>query len=339
MKLFPEYAAQNMGGPIIALGELLVDLLPGENNVKISEPGGVIKTASGSSGIFACAVARLGAKSGFLGKIGKDSLSQMVHEIIAAEGVDLSHAVLSDEGKIGLAFIEYLKDERNYQYYRNDSVGSKYAASDVDKEYLSSAFALHYSGMLLELSPQMQSACLYAAEIARNNGILISFDPNIRKELLKSDQAMDRLKAAVKNADIITPTLEEAKFITKKDTIGDILQDLHTMGPKVVALTRDKDGAILSANHKVAIVDGIKADIIDPTGAGDTFAAALIYCVQQGYSLEEAACFCNCAGVCTCMKRGSIGTALPDLEQVKQMMNSGVCSVRSSDIADLKTII
>ncbi len=339
MILFPEYTAKNMNGPIIALGELLVDLLPGQNNVKISEPGEVIKTASGSSGIFACAVARLGAKSGFLGKIGKDSLSRMVYEIITAEGVDISHAVLSDEGKIGLAFVEYLKDERNYQYYRNDSVGSKYAASDVDKEYLASGFNLHYSGMLLELSPQMQSACLYAVEIAKDNGILISFDPNIRKELLKSDKAMERLVAAVKSADIITPTLEEAKFITKKDKIDEILQDLHAMGPKVVALTRDKDGAILSANNQVAIVNGIKADVVDPTGAGDAFAAALIYCIQQGYSLEEAACFCNCAGVCTCMKRGSIGTALPDLEQVKQLMSSGVCSVRSCDIAELTSML
>lgn len=74
MNLWPEYNAKNMDGPIIALGELLVDLLPGNNN-KISEPGEVIKTASGSSGIFACAVARLGAKSGFLGKIGIDSLT------------------------------------------------------------------------------------------------------------------------------------------------------------------------------------------------------------------------------------------------------------------------
>ena len=90
----------NPQGKILALGELLVDLIPAEQQMRIQDTGPVLKTASGSAGIFACAAARLGAPVGFIGKVGRDPLSRMVTEAIQREGVDTRCLTVSDEGQI-----------------------------------------------------------------------------------------------------------------------------------------------------------------------------------------------------------------------------------------------
>lgn len=323
-------------GDIVALGELLVDFVPARVDMRLCEQGEIIKTASGSAGIFACAAANFAGHSSFLGRLGRDALSGMVFDVVSAQKVDLSHAVLSEQGQIGLAFIEYLPTGRNYQYYRENSVGSQYSAEMVDAAYLSNAFALHYPGMLLELSVPMRTACERAVQIARENHVLVSFDPNIRKEMMRSEEARARLHAALCNSDIIAPTLEEGRFITGKEDIGDVLRALHAMGPQVVALTRDKDGAVLSASGKVVFAGGIDVAAIDPTGAGDTFAAALVYCVQKDYPIERAALFCNSAGTLATMKRGAIGMALPSLAAVEALMATNPCTLDIYALEELK---
>ena len=89
--------------PILALGELLVDLVPGREGMRIEDAGPVVKTASGSAGIFACAATLLGGRGGFIGKVGRDSLSRMVAGTLRGQGVDLSRLIVSDEGQMGLA--------------------------------------------------------------------------------------------------------------------------------------------------------------------------------------------------------------------------------------------
>lgn len=312
---------------ILSLGELLVDLIPGKEQMTIDEPGPVIKTASGSAGIFACAVSLLDGRGGFIGKIGKDSLSRMVTRTLKEQGVDLSHVVESDEGQIGLGFIEYLPSGRNYQYYRKRSVGSLLRAEELDENYIAGAYAVHFPGMLLELSEEMRGACQRLVELAHQYHLLVSFDPNIRSELSVDSNALGRMLWATQNADIISPTLSEAQMLTGEKDIDAVLDALHAMGPRVVALTRDKDGLVLSTDGQVAYADGINRQPLDPTGAGDTLAAALCVGLQEGMPLERLAAFCNSAGTLVITKRGAIGMALPTREEVDQLVNSGECRV------------
>lgn len=326
----------NPNGVILTLGELLVDLIPTDFDGRIASPGTVLKTASGSAGICACAASLLGAESGFLGKIGNDALSRMVYDTIAETGVDLSRVVHSDEGQIGLAFLEHLgSGKRNYQYYRNDSVGSRFGADELDYAYLKRAYALHFPGMLLELNERMREASMAAARFAKANGVLFSFDPNIRFEMGQSEAAQKRMRDALCLADVVAPTLDEARFITGEQTVGNVLRALHAMGPSVVALTRDKDGAVLSAGGSVILCGGINVPVVDPTGAGDTFDAALLCALQRGMSLWDAALFCNCAGTLVVEKRGAIGFALPTRAEVEALAKSEPCSIESVALIDL----
>lgn len=318
MPLSQNCRSANPEGSIVSLGEILVDLIPAQDSMRLEDAGLVVKTASGSAAIFACAAANLGGESVFLGKLGTDPLSRMAAQIIESYGVDLSHAVRSSQGQIGLAFIEYSDSGRNYQYYRKESVGSMYGPEDVDEQSIRIAFALHFPGMLLDLNTNMYGACERAVRIAKESGVLFSFDPNLRKEI-NDPLSREKMLRMLSLCDVTTPTLDEGRAMTGCQTPGDVLRSLHAMGPKVIALTRDKDGAILSAGGEVVIAEGIEIGSVDPTGAGDAFAAALIVSIQRGMDLEEAARFCNSAGTLVTTKRGAIGLSLPDAVQTGEL--------------------
>jgi len=324
MNLFPQ---AKRTGRILVLGELLLDFIPTQSGMRLCEPGTVVKTVSGSAGIFACAAAALGAQCGFVGRVGKDPFSRLAVQTVAQAGVDTSLVVESEEGQIGLAFIEYLPEGRNYQYYRSQSAGSRLCAGDLDEKAIAQAQILHLPGMLLELNETMREACFAAVEMARRHDVLISFDPNIRKELSGDSGAIERLRRMTSYADIIKPTLEEARLLTGEHEIPAILQRLHGMGPRLVAVSRDKQGALLSAGGEEAVAPGIDVPVVDPTGAGDSFAAALCRCVQRNSTLEEAARFCNCVGTLVCTRRGAIGMAIPSLAEAEALMRSPLCTV------------
>lgn len=328
MDLFPQ---AKRSGRILVLGELLLDFIPTRSDMRLSEPGTVIKTVSGSAGIFACAAAALGADCGFVGRVGRDPFSRLAVQTVARAGVDTSLVVESDEGQIGLAFIEYLPEGRNYQYYRDRSAGSRLCTGDLDEAAIAQAQILHLPGMLLELNETIREACFTAVEMARRHNVLVSFDPNIRKELSEDSGALERLRRMTASADIIKPTLEEACLLTGEREIQTVLRRLHDMGPRLVAVSRDKRGALLSGGGELAEVPGIDVAVVDPTGAGDSFAAALCRCVQRDALLEEAALFCNCVGTLVCTRRGAVGMAIPTLSEVEELMGSELCAVGTAD--------
>lgn len=316
-ELFPGAAGN---GRVLVLGELLLDFVPCDSDMRLSQPGAVLKTVSGSSGIYACAAAGFGLDCSFIGKVGTDPFSQLALSSIAAQGVKTDSVVHSDCGKLGLAFLEYLPSGRNYAYYRDGSIGSQLRPEELRDEIFNGASILHLPGMLLELNENMRQSCFRAVELAKRNHALFSFDPNLRKELRDDSAMRERMMAMLSMADVIEPTLEEARIITGCTAISDVLRALHRAGPKLVVLTRDKDGALFSYNGQILNADGIDVPVVDPTGAGDTFAAALAYCIQENMDMESAISFCNCAGTLVCTKRGAIGMAIPTREQVLEMM-------------------
>ena len=326
----------NPHGKILALGELLVDLIPAREQMQIRDTGPVLKTASGSAGIFACAASRLGAPTGFIGKVGRDPLSLMVTEAIEREGVDTGCLTVSEEGQIGLAFLEYTPSGRNYQYYRTHSVGSRLSADDVHESVISQAFALHFPGMLLELSESMQEACLYAAKLAVKHGVRLSFDPNIRREIMRDEAAKKRMVDIIRQADIISPTLEEGRQLTGQRQPGDVLRALLDLGPQTVALTMDRDGALLYSQGRVIRAFPAPVTEVDPTGAGDTFAAALCVGLREGMDPVRLAMFCSAAGALAVTRRGAVGMALPSREEVDALVLSGACKVRETALSQFE---
>lgn len=313
---------------ITAIGELLVEFIPENPKGLMNESGKLIKTASGSAGIFACAVANLGGDSGFIGQLGKDALSQFVYKIVEKQGVDMDGINIVDNGQVGLTFVEYTEEGRNFQFYRDNSVGSLLNKEGIKENSISTSAAIHYPGMLLEMNASIRKACETAVEYGKKYGTIISFDPNIRKELIKNEGAIDRLREAIKNADIVSPTLEEAKIITHKKDINEIINELHRLGPKLVAITQDAEGAIVSCGGEKIHVKFGEINAVDATGAGDTFAAALIFGILNEWTLEEIAVFANGAASYVCTIQGVIGIALPTRNKVDEFISQQNIQIR-----------
>ena len=332
-RLFPN---AKRTGRVLVLGELLLDFVPADSRMLLSEPGTVIKTVSGSSGIYACAAASFGADCGFIGKVGPDPFSELALSTISRLGVNTENVVRADAGKLGLAFLEYLPGRRNYAYYRDGSVGSQFQPGELREEAFEGARILHLPGMLLELNENMREACFRAVELAKRHNVLVSFDPNLRKELQGSAAARDRMMRMLSMADMIEPTLEEGRILTGLDGYGDVLRALHDAGPRLVVLTQDKDGATFSYDGEVLHAEGIDVPVVDPTGAGDTFAAALACCIGEGRETQDAISFCNCAGTLVCTKRGAIDMAIPTRAEVERLMDSGVCRIQRFALSELK---
>ena len=100
------------------------------------------------------------------------------------------------------------------------------------------------------------------------------------------------------------------------------------MGPKIIAITRDEEGSIISCANECLDFSGYKIELIDPTGAGDTFSAALLVGILKGWDLEKVGKFANAAGALVCTKKGTIGLAIPTYEETIEKMNSDKCSTK-----------
>ena len=218
--------------------------------MRIEDAGAVIKTASGSAGIFACAAALLGAQSGFIGKVGRDSLSRMVMRTLGEQGVDLSHAsTVSGPGadRPGLSGIPVRAAAATTSITARNSVGSLLAADDLDRgRYSAGAYAVHFPGHAAGAhAPDARRLRAAGGGSPAHTGVLVSFDPNIRQELAGGSEALRA--PALGRASTRTsrpPPSAEGQFLTGETTVGNVLRALHRMGPRVVALTRDKDGAV-----------------------------------------------------------------------------------------------
>ena len=284
-------------GEILALGELLLDFVPTRSDMRLSEPGTVIKTVSGSAGIFSCAAAALGARCGLLGKVGRDPFSRLAVETVARSGVDTSHMVRSEEGQIGLAFLEYLPEGRNYQYYRENSVGSRFSAGDLDEAVVAQAQILHLPGMLLELNESIRGPASRRWPWPSATACWCPSTPTSGGSSAGAERRGSGCSAWRPRPTSSSPPWRRPGSSRGGRTCGRSWDVLHGMGPKLVAISQDKDGALLSAGGQGGGLAGDRRAGGGPhRGRGDCFAAALCRCVQRDMPLEEAARFCNLRG-------------------------------------------
>ncbi len=303
---------------ICAIGELLLELLPETPEVLFEEYGRMIKSPSGAAGIFACAAASLGAEVSLICRLGTDGFSRFVHKAVEQYGVDTSQVTIDQQRQIGLAFVEHNR-RRNFIYYRKDSAGSTLGPEHVSAKHVSKYQAVHFPAMLLDISASMRDACLRLVKISKERGLLVSIDPNIRRELSRNN-SVDVLRQVLRQADILTPSEEEALYITGKTTVDEAAAALLTLGPQVVAVTCGVQGAVVySADTKVVIPE-YPVTPLDNVGAGDVFAAAFLVGLLEGKSLAEAGNFANTAAALKVRKQGGIGRGLPTRLEVEQAL-------------------
>jgi len=307
-----------MGLDVISLGEALIDFISLKSGVSLEEAPGFEKCPGGAPANFAVACARLGLSTGFIGKVGDDAFGRFLAATLAENGVDVSQ-VKHSEHRTALAFVSIAKNgERHFMFYRRPCADLMLEEEDLDPKYISGAKVLHFGTVSLSESPSRE-ATLRAVQYARDSGVQVSFDPNIRFHLWAKgeDEIREEVISVARKCDIFLPSEEEARFLSGKDVRASLAEFL-SWGPGTVAIKLGERGCIAADRDRTIEAPGIRAKAIDTTGAGDGFDAGFIFGLLQGHGLERAALYANVVGSLVVRKRGAM-TSLPTRTEVEAL--------------------
>jgi fructokinase len=313
---------------ITAMGELLFDFsLYGNsergNHVYEANPGGAPANVI-------VGAQKLGAKTAFIGKIGDDLLSSELKETLKRHGVNTSGLVESAEYNTPLAFVQLDKNgDRSFTFYRNNSADCNITNDDIDLKIIQDSKIFHFGSLTMTDQPS-RSATLYAAKVAHDRGLTVSFDPNIRSSLWRSKEEMiETIKSALQFCDILKISDYELSLITNSKNIKSGMQLLQEQyGIKLIFTTLGADGCEWYYNGYCGKMPSYDVKTIDTTGAGDSFIAAILYkisCLNNGLEslcqneLTEIARFASAASSLTTTISGAI-PSLPAFNQVEDLI-------------------
>ncbi len=309
-------------GGIGSLGELLVEFVCTEKdggNARASTYVGPY--ASGAPGIFIDQAARVGARAIFAGAVGDDAFGQVLRDRFADVGI--SDALIRTVAGVptGSAFVSYNDDgSRDFVFNIAHSAASHFPSGSTAIEALLrfGLAAFHISGSTLGDSAMAASA-LAICRTLHGRGVAISFDPNIRKELLADPAYMHTVRALLAMSTFVMPSVEDAAVLFAGETFEAFAGRLVAKGARFVVLKRGDKGCIgRDAAGRVAAFDAHDVDVVDPTGAGDCFCATFVALTTSGaFPFRDALERANAAGALAVGKVGPMegNSSLAEIER------------------------
>ena len=319
---------------IICLGELLIDLI-GDADGGEAVSGFKIYPG-GAAGNVAVAASKLGLRAGIIAKTSADYFGDYLHDIMAQSGVDTEGIVRDREHRATLAFVTMDEQKKpSYMFYREAAASTFLCADELNPGYFRSSKVLYFSSMGLIKQP-IRDANYEAVRLAKQNGMQIAFDPNIRIRLWPDEAAArSEILKMMQHADVLKMNDEELQFLfgpaNIKESCGGIMEQFP--GLKLLAITQGENGvSLMNRTGDYCHVDVLDTDIVDTIGSGDAFFATLLWqYIGTGYDISDAeklrriGQYANAAALLTAKKPGAI-SALPGLKEVEQMVrgyNSG----------------
>ncbi len=319
---------------VVALGELLIDLVATEAGVSLVEAPAFQKAAGGAPANVAVGLARLGVPSGFIGKVGNDDFGRFLAQTLAANGVDTRGLHYADEARTMLAFVSLRADgEREFMFYRHPSADMLLRPDEIDPAYVGTARVLHYGSISLIAEPG-RSATLRAVKIAQEWGRLISYDPNLRLALWPSAEAARAgLLEGWQFAHVIKVSHEELTFLSGETDLAAGARRLWHDRLCLLVITEGAAGCRYVTAQTEGRVPGFRVPVVDTTGAGDGFVAGLLAGLlererawERVPDLEAVLRFANAVGALTTTRRGAI-PALPTRAQVEALIAARIARI------------
>ncbi|CAL1361941.1 unnamed protein product [Linum trigynum] len=315
---------------IVSFGEMLIDFVPTVSGVSLAEAPGFLKAPGGAPANVAIAVARLGGKAAFVGKLGDDEFGHMLAGILKENGV-IGDGINFDKGaRTALAFVTLKADgDREFMFYRNPSADMLLQPEELNLELIRSAKVFHYGSISLIVEP-CRSAHLKAMQEAKDAGALLSYDPNLRLPLWPSaEEAREQILSIWDKAEIIKVSDVELEFLTGSDKIDDASAlSLWHDNLKLLLVTLGEKGCRYYTKGFHGSVEAFHVKAVDTTGAGDSFVGALLTKIVDDQSvledearLREVLKFANACGAITTTKKGAI-PALPAEADALSLINS-----------------
>ena len=322
----------NRNYDVTALGELLIDFT--ENGT--SAQGNPIMEANpgGAPCNVLAMLERLGKKTAFIGKVGKDMHGAFLKKTLEKEGIGVSNLIEDDSYFTTLAFVAIDENgEREFSFARKPGADTQLRADELNKDLLQNCKIFHFGSLSLTDQPA-KDATLTAVKLAKEAGALISYDPNYRASLWSSEAAAaEAMKSMIPYADVMKVSDEESLLLTGEATYEAAADKLLGMGPKLIAVTLGSEGVLMATKEKKECIAGFSVPSVDTTGAGDSFWGGTLSAYLslekpvESLTWEEihhcAVCGNATAALCV-QKRGGI-PAIPAKEEVEQMVAEKSC--------------
>ena len=312
---------------VTALGELLIDFtengLSNQGNYLLeANPGGAV------CNVLAM-LTKLGKKTAYIGKGGDDFLGRHLKEVVETVGIDTRNLLLDDQVHTTLAFVHTYPDgDRDFSFYRNPGADMNLRAEEVNEELIAQSKVFHF-GSLSMTHPGVREATKKALRIAKEQGCLISYDPNLRPPLWNTlEEAKEQIAFGMTQCDIMKISDNEIQWFTGEEDFDAgirILQETYHIPLILLSMGRDGSRAYYR-DLRVEAAPFLQKNTIETTGAGDTFCACVInYVLEHGLEdlreedLHEMLRYANAAASLITTRKGAL-RVMPQPEDVERLL-------------------
>lgn len=317
----------NEYGPTLCIGEILAEFVCTKNGegfkdqLKFKGP-----YPSGAPAIFIDQCRRIGAAAAMVGMVGNDDFGHLNIHRLRKDGVDVSGISIHQKLPTGTAFVRYRNDgQRDFVFNMWTSAAGMLNWSPNVKAIVKKAGHLHIMGTLIGHT-KIWKIIQRAARQIKTRGGTISFDPNIRPEILDDSETKSSLDEILTLTDLLLPSNEELAFVTGITDAKKAINYLFSIGINEIALKKGSNGATVFTPE--ATYEGSPFKVIekDPTGAGDCFGGAYVGCRRIGMDIPVSLKYANAAGARNVTVQGpmeGVGT-LTDLEAFMRLNSRGL---------------
>jgi len=279
------------------------------------------KSFGGAESNTAIGLARLGHHVGWFGNLGQDPLGLSILKTIRGEQVDVSKAKLVEGQSTGVMLRDIVRGNLSVYYYRKHSAASMMMPDDLDPEYIAQSKIMHITG----ITPALSTSCLEftrkAIQIAKNNGVKVSFDPNLRLKLWNIEQARPILLELAADADYFLPGMDELKLLYGTEDHNVIFEQISHLQALTVIKSYHNQNVMIEKGRIHWLPFAKIENVIDPVGAGDGFCAGFLSGMLRGFTVEKAVNIAALIGSLVVQAAGD-WEALPTWRQVEQLLDN-----------------
>ncbi|OLP62448.1 sugar kinase [Xaviernesmea oryzae] len=314
-------------GPTITVGEILVEIMATSIGNGFLTPQPLIGPfASGAPAIFISQVARCGGAAGIVAAVGDDDFGRLNVERLAGDGVDVSAIAVIPDKPTGSAFVRYRADgARDFVFNIAHSAAGETAMTDKAQALIARAGHVHVMGSAFAI-PGVGRILIDAIGSVKARGGSVSFDPNLRKELVRGAEGRRLVDDMLAVCDLLLPSGEELFVASGQETEEAAVAALLEGGVGEVVLKRGAAGSThFSHAHGRIDAAGLVVEEIDPTGAGDCFGAAYLTCRRLGMTPAQALAYGNAAGARNVTRQGPM-EGVGSLAELDQLMSASAAT-------------
>ena len=302
-------------------GEILAEIMADTPGPGFTEPIALTGPyPSGAPAIFASQAARLGQPCAIVSAVGDDDFGRLALSRLSADGVDVAGVRIDPDRPTGTAFVRYRADgTRDFVFNIRHSACGVVSPGDASRDLMEGADHVHVMGSSLG-SPGLAAFVLGGARAAKARGGTVSFDPNLRKEVLGTPGMAEAMAEVLALTDLFLPSGDELTLLTRAQDDADAVRELRAAGMTVVH-KRGARGARLHDGDGALFQPAFAVEEVDPTGAGDCFGGAFMALWLRGADRAEALRLAAAAGAMAASIRGPM-EGVRDLEALRRFADS-----------------